>query len=47
MEYIVKSLWIASVIGMADHGALEERLTQLNELDEEQFLEEFHQQVQK
>jgi len=32
---------------MADYGALEERLTQLTELEEDRFLAGFHQQVQK
>lgn len=38
MEYIVPSLQIAVITSMADHGALEERLTQLEELEEERFL---------
>jgi len=45
MEYIVPSLRIAAIIGMVDHGALEERLGQLEELEEEWFLAVFHQQV--
>jgi len=32
---------------MMDHGALEERLPQLAELEEESFIAGFHQQVQK
>eukprot|EP00253_Pinus_taeda_P036588 PITA_36588 len=47
MEYIMHSLCIASVIGMMDHRALEERLAQLDELEEERFLAGCHQQVQK
>lgn len=47
MEYIVPSLWIAAITGMSDCKALEERLTQLEELEEERFLSGFHQQVQK
>ena len=43
MEYIVPSLRIVAATGMADHGALEERLAQLDELDEERFLARFHQ----
>ena len=35
MEYIIPSLRIATITSMADHGALEERLTQLEELVEE------------
>ena len=47
MEYIVPSLRIEILIGMVDHRALEERLTQLEKLEEEWFLAGFHQQVQK
>jgi len=47
MEYIVPSLRIAAFIGMADHGALEERLVQFMELEEDKFLARFHQQVHK
>eukprot|EP00253_Pinus_taeda_P017500 PITA_17500 len=47
MEYIMPSLCIAALTGMKDRGALEERLTQLVELEEEIFLAGFHQQVQK
>ena len=47
MEYIMPSLCIEALTGMADHKALEERLAQLEELEEEWFLEGFHQQVQK
>eukprot|EP00253_Pinus_taeda_P008978 PITA_08978 len=47
MEYIVPSLHIAVLTGMMDHKALEERLTQLDGLEEEIFLVGFHQQVQK
>jgi len=35
MEYIMPSLRIAVITGMADHGALEERLAQLEELEKE------------
>lgn len=37
------SLHIAVLTGMKDHGALEERLAQLDELEEERFLARFHQ----
>jgi len=47
MEYIVPSLFIVTLTGMVDHGASEERLAQLAELKEDQFLVGFHQQVQK
>lgn len=47
MEYIVPSLRIAALTGMMGREALEERLAQLEELEEERFLVGFHQQVQK
>eukprot|EP00253_Pinus_taeda_P026022 PITA_26022 len=47
MEYIVPSLCIAALTGMTNCEALEERLVQLEELKEEQFLAGFHQHVQK
>ena len=47
MEHIVPRLCIASFTRMADYGALEERLLQLIELEEDRFLVGFHQQVQK
>ena len=43
IEYIVPSLCIVVLIGMMDHGALEERLAQLEELEEERSLAGFHQ----
>jgi len=46
-EYIVPNLRIAVVTGMSDREALEERLVQLEELEEERFLAGFHLQVQK
>jgi len=45
VEYIVPSLRIAAITDMADHLALEERLAQLEELEEEWFLAGFHQRV--
>ena len=47
MEYIVPSLLIATLTGMTNYRALEERLAQLDELEKERFLAGFHQQVQK
>lgn len=47
MEYIVPSLHIAALTGMKNCEALEERVTHLEELEEEQFLVGFHQQIQK
>eukprot|EP00253_Pinus_taeda_P018727 PITA_18727 len=46
MEYSVPSLHIAVLTGMTDREALEDRLVQLEELKEEQFLAGFHQHVQ-
>lgn len=46
MEYIMLSLRMVVLTSMTDHGALEERLAQLEELEEERFLVGFHQQVQ-
>ncbi len=47
MEYIVPSLQREALTGMMDCRALEERLMQLDELEEERFLAGFHQHVQK
>lgn len=47
MEYIVPSLYIVALIGMTYQGALEERLMQLDGLEEEIFLVGFHKQAQK
>ena len=42
VEYIILSLCIAALTGMMDRGALEERFTQMDELEEERFLVGFH-----
>ena len=47
MEYIMPNMHIAVLTGMTDNGSLEERLLQLDELEEERFLAGFHQKVQK
>eukprot|EP00253_Pinus_taeda_P030957 PITA_30957 len=47
MEYIVPSLHIAMLMGMTDRGALEDRLAQLDELEEERLMAGFRQQIQK
>ena len=39
------SMCIAALTDMVDHKALEERLLQLMELEEDQFSAGFHQQV--
>ena len=43
MEYIVPSPCIVALTSMTDREALEERLTQLEELEDECFLARFHQ----
>ena len=45
MEYIMPSLHIATLTGKTDHRALEERLATLEELEEEQILAGFHQEM--
>ncbi|MCY6525038.1 hypothetical protein, partial [Actinobacillus pleuropneumoniae] len=46
MEYIVPSLRIEALTGMTNREALQERLAQLEEHEEEWFLDGFHQHVQ-
>jgi hypothetical protein len=47
MEYLVPSLRIATFTSMDDIEIVQERLTQLMELEEDRFIAGFHQQVQK
>ena len=47
MEYIVPSLCIAAFTNMAEPNIMEERLAQLVALEEDRFISNFHQQVQK
>ena len=47
MEYIVPSLRIVATTGMADYELWKKSIVQLEGLEEERFLEGFHQQVQK
>lgn len=47
MEYIVPSLRIATFTNMADTNIVEERMSQLIILEEDMFIEGFHQQVKK
>lgn len=42
MEYIVPSLRIVVVMEMEDQDIMEERLTQILELEEDRFLVGFH-----
>ena len=47
MEYILPSLRIAQITGMADIDTVQERLAQLLDLEEDRFIIGFHQKVQK
>ena len=47
MEYIVPNLRIAALTSMMECEALDERITQLEELEEEWYLAGFHRLVQK
>ena len=47
MEYIVSRLWIAALIEMTDRNAIEQRLTQLVQMEEECFIAGFHQTIEK
>ena len=47
MEYIVPSLHIVAFTNMAEPDIMEERLAQLVALEEDHFIANFHQQVQK
>ena len=47
MEYIVPSLHIAGFTDVADEETVNEGLLNLVELEEDQFVAGFHQQVQK
>ena len=47
MEYIVLSLQIVALTKMIDTSAIEERLTQLIQMEEECFITGFHQNMEK
>jgi transposase InsO family protein len=47
MEYLVPRLRIVAFTCMDDSGVVQERLTQLVELEEDRFIVGFHQQIQK
>jgi hypothetical protein len=47
MEYLVPSLRIEEFIDMDDISAVQDKLVQLVELEEDQFIAGFHQEVQK
>jgi hypothetical protein len=46
MDFIVPSLRVAAITDLLDSGALEERFSQLVQLEENRFVTGFHQQVQ-
>ena len=47
LEYIVQSLRIAATMGMDDEVVLDERMEQLMQLEEDQFIVGFHQHIEK
>ena len=47
MEYIVPSLHIAAMTSMDDEASLEERATQLINIEEDRFISSFHQRVEE
>ena len=47
MEYIVSSLRIAALTEMIDTDAIDERLMQLIQMEEERFIVGFHQNMEK
>lgn len=47
MENIVPSFRITTITNMEDSHIMEQRMVQLSELEEDRFITEFHQKVQK
>jgi hypothetical protein len=47
MEYLVPSLIIATFMGMDDIDVVQDKIVKLIELEEDNFIVGFHQQVQK
>ena len=47
VEFTVPSLLISTTLKFSEKASLQERLHELQELDEARFLAEFHQKVQK
>ena len=47
MEYIIPSLRVAQITGMADTDTVNESLEQLLSLEEDRIIAGFHQKVQK
>jgi hypothetical protein len=47
VEFFVPSLHVATITNMKERCTVQERLSQLMEMEEDRILEEFHQEVQK
>jgi hypothetical protein len=47
LEFMVPSLCIATITNMTERGTIHDRLSQLMEMEEDEILEGFHQEVQK
>jgi len=47
LELMVPSQRIAAITNLTERGAVQERLSQLMEMEEHKILEGFHQEVQK
>jgi transposase InsO family protein len=47
LEFLVPSLCVATITNMTERGAVQERLSQLMEMEEDRILAGFHQEVQK
>jgi hypothetical protein len=45
LEFLVPSLHVATITNMKERGAVQERLSQLMELEEDRILAGFHQEV--
>jgi hypothetical protein len=46
LEFMVPSMRIAEITNVTKRGAIQERLIQLMEMEEDKILEGFHQEVQ-
>jgi hypothetical protein len=47
LEFLVPSLRVATITNMTERGAIQERISQLMDMEEDIFLARFHQEVQK
>ena len=47
MEFILPSMCFETITDLSDSGTIEERLSQLVQLEEDHFITSFHKQVQK